>query len=310
MERTIIISISVFVVALLFALIAYSNRFRLPSGSMPMHMPSDDKIPKIVWIVWCGAIDDAPDIVQRCIRRVHALHTDWSIRVVTPDRYRTYVKCDRIIKLLESTIDHNFLSDLLRYYLLASFGGVYIDASVILTRNLDWVLDIQVSNPIMYMSDYWTDDVATPVLESWFIAARPGDAFMRRCAYLFRHLLEIGVDKSFKNLKENKRVTYGRFGPRHGSYHLCYFMMMYVNQHENYPVHSIACGERCAVLMSFVDGEQAHHDAVTHLFTDYKERASKVNMIKLAGYNRKYIEDNKVEPHGWMRSALYADLQS
>ena len=61
------------------------------------------------------------------------------------------------------------------------FGGIWLDASTILTAPLDWVLQAQQAQGSEYLGFYlqrFTTSTQYPVVENWFMAAAPGSAFV------------------------------------------------------------------------------------------------------------------------------------
>ena len=169
---------------------------------------------------------------------------------------------------------------------------------------------------ILYKSDTWTTNEAFPVLESWFIAAPPGHRFLKRCDITFRRLLEEGSEKSLERLTADTSVDYQRFLGRHGDYHLCYFMMLYLQQTGRAdPILALPCPPdqpTCMYLMSYNNQHTMRtllEDALSSDDVD-KIRASS-RMIKLAGYNRRYMEEEGLRPApGSLLDHLHFDLQA
>ncbi|RYF64067.1 MAG: mannosyltransferase, partial [Comamonadaceae bacterium] len=133
-------------------------------------------IPPIVWSYWTG--DTPPLVVQRCMERWAALNPRFSIRVLDDSSLHTYVPA-LPAGLAEQSPTRR--ADWLRLELLSRHGGIWLDASTILTQSLDWVLALQRashSDFIGYYLDLYTADPARPVLENWFMAAPPGSPFI------------------------------------------------------------------------------------------------------------------------------------
>ena len=70
-------------------------------------------------------------------------------------------------------------SDFIRLTLLETYGGVYMDASVILTTPLDWVVDAGLDRfQAFFNPDNMTEGCDVPVIENSFLAAPPGHPFV------------------------------------------------------------------------------------------------------------------------------------
>lgn len=91
--------------------------------------------PKILWTCWFQGIDVAPEIVKKCINSMKATFNDYEIIIITNENYFDYVSFPPYILQLVETgrITKTHLSDLLRLELLTTYGGVWVDATVLFT---------------------------------------------------------------------------------------------------------------------------------------------------------------------------------
>jgi mannosyltransferase OCH1-like enzyme len=72
-------------------------------------------------------------------------------------------------------------ADWLRSVLLSLHGGIWLDASLILTGPLDWVHSEQqayASEFVGFYIDWMTEDPKRPIVENWFMAAPQGSCFV------------------------------------------------------------------------------------------------------------------------------------
>lgn len=133
-------------------------------------------IPPIIWSYWTG--DAPPLVVRRCMARWRVLNPGFSVRVLDDSNLHTYVSALPASLAQQSPARR---ADWLRLELLRRHGGIWLDASTILTQSLDWVLALQQtshSDFIGYYLDLYTADPTRPVVESWFMAAPPGSRFI------------------------------------------------------------------------------------------------------------------------------------
>ena len=93
-----------------------------------------------VWICWWQGEESMPDIVKACYRSV-LMHADrHPVRLITEHNYRDYVTIPTFIleKQQKREIDLTHFSDILRMLLLKKYGGIWVDATVLIpVKGLD-----------------------------------------------------------------------------------------------------------------------------------------------------------------------------
>jgi hypothetical protein len=136
-------------------------------------------IPKKIWTFW--DIVDVPYEVVRCIDTWHIHCPDYDITVLTSSTLQTYIP-DIDLRALPFADTPQRLSDFIRLHILHRFGGFWIDASTIMTRNLDYYHSKQQLSPLTEVVGYYIDGFTTrsefPVIESWFIGCVPESRFI------------------------------------------------------------------------------------------------------------------------------------
>lgn len=103
------------------------------------NLPKEQKIEEqIIWQYWEQGLDNAPDIVKACLDSVEKYRGDIKRIIINPDNIKDYVHIpEYIYKLKEKgIIKLAHFSDILRTYLLVEHGGIWIDATVLLTAPL------------------------------------------------------------------------------------------------------------------------------------------------------------------------------
>ena len=108
-------------------------------GEYPTHRQKQklDKIP--VWVCWWQGEEQMPDLVKACVNRLRdSLPRETSLHIISWDNVERYVTLpDHVLrKHREGLIGLAHLSDVLRFGLLSSYGGVWIDATVYLSGPL------------------------------------------------------------------------------------------------------------------------------------------------------------------------------
>lgn len=90
-----------------------------------------------IWIVWYQGEENAPETVRMCIESVRRHSGSHPVILLTRDSIGEYVKIpDHITEKLESgsvTLTH--FSDILRFALLLQCGGIYLDATTLVTSD-------------------------------------------------------------------------------------------------------------------------------------------------------------------------------
>lgn len=98
--------------------------------------------PGTVWVFWWQGEDKAPALVRSCIDSIRRNSGGHTVRVVCRDNLSDYVDLPDAIrdKVGTGAISLTHLSDIVRFALLARYGGVWMDATLFVTAPLDVAL--------------------------------------------------------------------------------------------------------------------------------------------------------------------------
>ncbi|WP_312843621.1 glycosyltransferase family 32 protein [Diaphorobacter nitroreducens] len=133
-------------------------------------------MPRILWSYWQGGTP--PLLVQRCFDHWRRLHPHFEIRILDDRGVLQYLPA------IPAALDGASAAkraDWIRLELLRRHGGIWLDASTILTQPLDWVLQEQARTGADFVGYYlqqYTSVPDRPVVENWFMAAPPGSPFI------------------------------------------------------------------------------------------------------------------------------------
>ncbi|MGX5663081.1 glycosyltransferase family 32 protein [Diaphorobacter nitroreducens] len=133
-------------------------------------------IPRILWSYWQGGTP--PLLVQRCFDHWRRLHPHFEIRILDERGVLRYLP---VIPAALDGASAAKRADWIRLELLRRHGGIWLDASTILTQPLDWVLEEQARTGADFVGYYlqqYTSVPDRPVVENWFMAAPPGSPFI------------------------------------------------------------------------------------------------------------------------------------
>lgn len=105
---------------------------------MKQNSSSNKDIPNIIWVCWWQGLENAPEIVKICFESIKKIAGEKEVILVTQNNYKEYIELpDYIIEKLEKgIISITHFSDVLRVNLLSKHGGIWIDATCLLTANI------------------------------------------------------------------------------------------------------------------------------------------------------------------------------
>jgi len=102
---------------------------------------NDDISPSsTIWIFWWDGIECMPDIVKACYDSVQRHKKTYSVQLVTKYNYKNFVSMpEYIMKKLDSkTMSITHFSDILRVSLLYEYGGIWMDATILVTDTINF----------------------------------------------------------------------------------------------------------------------------------------------------------------------------
>lgn len=104
---------------------------KIPSKIEPSERP-------IIWQYWHQGIENAPLLIQKCFASLKEQHPDYDIKVLSFDNINDYVTIPKkYYDLLEQKkIPIAIFSDILRLYLLTTYGGTWVDATLYFTDRI------------------------------------------------------------------------------------------------------------------------------------------------------------------------------
>jgi hypothetical protein len=141
---------------------------------------NDSKIPRQIWTYWDGKI---PPFVQKCIESWHTHNSDYKITILNKQNLGLYLPEGIIIDNLKHANDSPArYSDFVRLLVLPIYGGIWMDASIICQKSLDWVHQMHVETDCEFVGYYREDFTTIPeykYVESWFFACIPGSSFVQ-----------------------------------------------------------------------------------------------------------------------------------
>ena len=194
------------------------------------------KIPKTIFLFW--HTETLPKIVDYNIKRIKLLHPDYKVNVLNYKNYSKFVnieihKFNFKDKLLNTAA---YFSDILRILLLEKYGGIWIDASLIVWKRLDNI--ILKTDEFVIVRNYHNDNHPVKGYESWFIAVIPNHPFIDKVKSEIIKLNSYEKINQFLtksiDLKKSQKNT-------HRDYHLIYHIFSFVQ--INFSESIVSCTE-------------------------------------------------------------------
>lgn len=120
---------------------------------------------KKVWIFWWTGIEGMPEIVKACVKSIRRNIDNHEIVMLDKSNYYRYITLPEIIidKHEKGVMGHAHFSDIVRFSLLAVYGGMWIDATVFLSQpippnifSMKWyTLRSYDTNAVYYSKSRW-----------------------------------------------------------------------------------------------------------------------------------------------------------
>lgn len=169
---------------------------------------------KILWSFWDGPLNRFVEEAQESWKKYLP---DWDIRLLNKHTVRHYtIKLPRNYE--EQSIQKK--SDVIRLSLLYNHGGLWMDATIILNQNLDWLIEVMKKYP------YYAYQMKRKYIENWFIAVRnPRDYSIGKWRDTFLRQID---DPESMSITPCKRVQNDGFYYKDPTYFDCYYSYCYL----------------------------------------------------------------------------------
>ena len=194
----------------------------IPAVTEAPPKPNPRAIPRIIWAFWTGPTQ--PDLIRRCFDNWRRMCPQFEIRIL--DEQSVLNHLDGIPAALQEASAPK-RADWVRAELLKRHGGIWLDASTILTTSLEWVIEAQARTQSDYVGFYleqFTSDAAFPVIENWFMAAPPASPFIIDLQHEFTTRVVTGSNAEYlTKLREEgiyDQLRQRIFSPEYLSMHL------------------------------------------------------------------------------------------
>ncbi|WP_336279677.1 capsular polysaccharide synthesis protein [Cronobacter dublinensis] len=136
---------------------------------------------RLIWICWFQGLDHAPELVKRCIASVQHHTPDAKTVVLTDDNIPQYLTLpDAVIaKYQVGLISKAQYSDIVRCSLLYQYGGIWMDATVFMTRPLPELFYENAFSSLRFAGAGQESALSQGYWTAYFLAAQKGNPLMK-----------------------------------------------------------------------------------------------------------------------------------
>lgn len=164
---------------------------------------STQTLPRVIWTYWQPA--PAPDFIQACLANWRQFAPDHEVRLLDRSSIASWLP---ELRPDFDTLPAYRQADWLRVHLLARHGGIWMDASMLLSRDLAWLHGTQrqrAADFVGFYIDRYTTRPQLPLIENWMMASVPGGRFVTALAAAFDRALDEGPENVLQRLRTEGR---------------------------------------------------------------------------------------------------------
>jgi len=256
---------------------------------------ADNSIPKIIWTFW--DTEELPDLINNIKKNNIKKLLDWNYIFVTNNNIHTYIPKNIFPKNYES-LQASFKSDWIRLFLLKTYGGCWIDASIII--NDQETLNVLYNQSVQKRSQL-TCFILDPTkiykklniplsIESWFIIAPKNGSVINTWFNEFNKAVEIGFLNYKKNIiKEGIDISGIGLGyptDENEVYLTVFACLNKVLQKSINPLPPLIFKNANDTMMKLHSQCKFDNKCVMNKFNNEKENVKNIPYIKLVGADR------------------------
>ena len=140
-----------------------------------------------IWVCWWQGEENMPEVVKVCYRSIKKLSGKHPVVLITEDNLKDYVQLPQFImdKYAAGIISRTHFSDILRFYLLKEYGGIWMDITNFLTAEIDSFVPVDSTfYSYKHITEY--NNVSQGLWTSYFNASGKGNIIP---SYLYESLV-------------------------------------------------------------------------------------------------------------------------
>ncbi len=125
---------------------------------------------RTIWILWLQGFASAPFVVRQCLASWKRHNPHWEIVELDEDNLGDWLDVEAIVSRARPDLSPQALSDIVRINLLATYGGVWVDATSFCCKGLDAWLPQSLASGFFAFQNPGPDRL----LCSWLMASTDG----------------------------------------------------------------------------------------------------------------------------------------
>lgn len=162
-----------------------------------------DEIPRIIWTYWQPA--PAPAFIQACLANWRRFAPDHDVRLLDRDAITQWLPA---LRADFDALPASHQIDWLRSQLLARHGGVWMDAAMLMSRDLGWLHETRRRRAADYVGFYLDRDTTRPelpIVGSFMMASVAHGRFATALATTLDRALDDGAPALLQRLRDEGR---------------------------------------------------------------------------------------------------------
>ena len=160
------------------------------------------RIPHIFWAYWHDP-DNVPAIVNECFISWRRHYPTYSIIILNNNTISKFIRRDELPRKFDKIKEHQMRSDFIRLALLKKYGGIWLDASILMMKPIAPIwLDHKYDLAVFHQP--WLQTVGDEVIiENWFISAPKNSKIIELWKDEFTHAVDDfdTIDDYFRQIK-------------------------------------------------------------------------------------------------------------
>ncbi|WP_196422276.1 capsular polysaccharide synthesis protein [Acinetobacter baretiae] len=161
------------------------------------------EMPKKIWVYWEG---EKSEFLKACLYSMQHANKDYEMILLNEANLKAY--CD----LDWSKYQHltpQLKSDLLRLYLLYEYGGVWLDASILVHENFAWIQRVLKDHQVDSFAYYRIQNTLNknyPIVETWLLASKAKQPFFKAWFDELSRVVSSGIHPYLEQLKKEQDI--------------------------------------------------------------------------------------------------------
>lgn len=258
-----------------------------------------NSIPNVIWTYWHDP-QKLPTIIQRCIDTWQINNPSYRVIILDNATIKKMFGLD--LPTMFPNVEKQPLndeqkrarySDFARVLAMSSFGGFWMDSSIICTESLDWVHKVQKKTGAELVGFYspHTTNKNIPIMENWFFAAIPHSPFLNDWLAEIKYMASFDLESQYvDHIKQMKSFDLQGLEEAlpYLVMHLCAAVVLQRNQWK-YKLELMD-----SKLGPFKYLDSAKWELPRSLENLCKEKELQTPLVKMRGVERKYLDENHV----------------